>query len=385
LRALVAASVLLPALQLVPLPPAIWTALPGRDLIKDSFGVASLSEGWMPVSVFPLRTALALSAMITPVAIIMAGWALGRRDLLNLGWLVVGLGVVTVLMGAIQASGASAFPGFWPEGTAMQILRGTFANRNSAGLLLVGSLALVICLPAPRSHPTLPAIRLALCTMLLTGVILTQSRTALALSLIPLMLALARITVAMGSHAATRTPSRRWLIALGVFGMGFAAVTIPLVTGPGRTIDTLNRFAAVRHDPRQYIWEDAAGSASRYWPVGAGMGTFDEVFPVDETLENLGARPAGRAHNDFVEVAIEAGLAGVLLIIAWVLLLTWLAWRARRSPDRWTAWAASAFLVAIALQSITDYPLRSQTMLAIAALCLLLLARIAADRPVAAS
>jgi exopolysaccharide production protein ExoQ len=104
------------------------------------------------------------------------------------------------------------------------------------------------------------------------------------------------------------------------------------------------------------------------------------VFQVDESLENLTRRRAGRAHNDYIELAVEAGIAGLALAGAWLLLLGWLSWQARRSSLRWAAWSGSGFLLAIALQSITDYPLRNQTMLAFAGIALLLLARAAIDR-----
>ena len=107
------------------------------------------------------------------------------------------------------------------------------------------------------------------------------------------------------------------------------------------------------------------------------MGTFDEVFQIDESLENTAQRRAGRAHNDYLEIAIEAGLPGLLLIAAWSAMCIWLAWRARRSPLRWAGWAAAGILLAIALQSATDYPLRNQAMLCLAAFALLVLARFA--------
>ncbi|MEO0698675.1 MAG: hypothetical protein AAFY81_03040, partial [Pseudomonadota bacterium] len=94
-----------------------------------------------------------------------------------------------------------------------------------------------------------------------------------------------------------------------------------------------------------------------------------------EALENITSRRAGRAHNDYIEVAIEAGLPGLLVIAGWLCTLAWLSWKARSSPQRWIAWSGSAILLAIALQSITDYPLRNQTMLAVGAFALLLLGR----------
>jgi exopolysaccharide production protein ExoQ len=379
LRAVTAASVLLPVLQLLPLPPGVWTALPGRELVERSIEAAALPEGWMPFSIYPLRTALALSALVTPLAIVMVGWSLTREQLLNLGWLVVGLGVVTVVIGTLQVS-TGALLELWPEGIGMQALLGTFANRNSTGLFLLCTLALAICLPAPRSHPAVVPMRIALCALLLTAVILTKSRTALALSLIPLMLGMMHIAAATVQRVGAKAKLPRWFIALAVFGVGLSAIAGTVLLAPGRVAETLARFEGSQDDPRKYIWEDATYAATRYWPAGAGMGTFDEVFQVDESLENLGARRAGRVHNDFIEVTIEAGLAGIVLVAAWLLSIAWLAWRARMSPDRWTAWAAASFLLTVALQSITDYPLRNQTMLMAAAVSLLLLARIAADR-----
>jgi len=70
-----------------------------------------------------------------------------------------------------------------------------------------------------------------------------------------------------------------------------------------------------------------------------------------------------------------AAAIGLLVAAGWLVLAAWLSWQARRSSQRWAAWAGSGFLLAIALQSITDYPLRNQTILAFAGFALLLLAR----------
>ncbi|MEM6476987.1 MAG: hypothetical protein AAF687_12540, partial [Pseudomonadota bacterium] len=86
---------------------------------------------------------------------------------------------------------------------------------------------------------------------------------------------------------------------------------------------------------------------------------------------------AGRAHNDYLEIAIEAGIPGLALVAGWLILVGWLSVRVSRSPFRWAGWASSAILLAIALQSITDYPLRNQTMLAIGSFALLMLAKLA--------
>ncbi|MCU0947516.1 MAG: O-antigen ligase family protein, partial [Porphyrobacter sp.] len=344
LRALTAASLLVPALQLIPLPPGIWTLLPGRDLVVDSLEAARLEQGWLPFSTYPLRTALALSALVTPLAIVMLGWNLPRHQLLNLGWLVVGLALVTFVIGTVQVSTGKLL-NLWPEGLDIKMLTGTFANRNSAGLFLIGGLGLAICLPAPRPHPAVLPLRIAVVVALLVAVVLTKSRTAFVLALMPLLLGLFHVTAAITHRASGKAKARGWLIAAAVLALGGAAIAGTVALAPGRVAETLERFEGAAKDSRKYIWEDATYAASRYWPLGAGMGTFDDVFQVDEALENIGQRRAGRVHNDFIEVAIEAGLPGLVLVAGWLGLIALLIWQARRSSDRWVAWAAASFLL----------------------------------------
>jgi O-antigen ligase len=167
----------------------------------------------------------------------------------------------------------------------------------------------------------------------------------------------------------------RGLVTAGLAGISIV-VGIGAVVGslPHSRFDTvLERFNKTE-DQRPAIWEDARYSAQRYWPVGAGMGTFDEVFQIDESLENITQRRAGRAHNDYIEIAIEAGAAGFALIGLWTLWTLWTAWAALGRPRRWEALAGATILLAIALQSLVDYPLRNQTMLCLAAFAIALLA-----------
>src|SRR3546814_17788482 len=61
---LVLATMLLVLLQLVPLPPGLWTALPGREFLLS----APLSqETWRPWSLTPSTTINAASSLIVPV------------------------------------------------------------------------------------------------------------------------------------------------------------------------------------------------------------------------------------------------------------------------------------------------------------------------------
>ncbi|MCL9998918.1 MAG: hypothetical protein NBV68_06020, partial [Erythrobacter sp.] len=272
LRVLVALSLAVPLLQIIPLPESLWSALPGRTLVVSARDLAGQGGGWATYSVNPLRTLLALTALVTPLAVIMAGWTLPRDRLIDLGWLVVGCGLFTVLLGAVQLGGGPGAAKLYDDFHGTNVLVGTFANRNSTGLFLTFALGLAALLPAPRPHSAVLPARLAVCALLLVAVVLTQSRTAIVLALLPVALGLIRALGAMLTARGKDRPAGRGLmIGLGAVALVAVGAGALVVTAPGRVGDALERFEA-EDDPRRFVWEDALYSADRYWPTGAGMG-----------------------------------------------------------------------------------------------------------------
>ncbi len=379
LKALVLASVILPIIHVIPLPPQVWTALPGREAVGGSLSLLNLSGNWTSLSVDPARTWVALSGLIVPLVLLSLGWSIAYEKLILIGWVVVLLGIVNVLIGVPQVLSNGATGLLYPETPMPGVLFGTFANRNSTGLFLLSALSCAALLPSPIKHDYAWVMRALVCALLLTGILLTRSRTALVLALIPVLLGVLR---AIGTYQAQRRnyskPRSFTWAAISVFGAGLLSVGIGSVIGSetsGRINDTFSRFEA-SSDARIYIWEDAAFSAKRYWPVGSGMGTFDEVFQLEESLENISQRRAGRAHNDYLEVAIEAGLPGLIIIVGWIVLCGYMTARPRSVDRRWSSLAGAGILICIVFQSLVDYPLRNQAMLATASFAILLLCRV---------
>ncbi len=375
LRALVGACLLLPAIQLIPLPNGILAILPGRHLVLEAHSLAGVNT-WFPISVDPARTLVAFAGLILPLSVLVVAYQLSRRQLIWIAWTLVGLALVSVLLGAVQVVSQGQSGLLYPENPMPGVLFGTFANRNSTGLFMVSALALAALLPAPSSTSSFLFWRAMICLMLITAILLTRSRTAIVLAALPLAMLLAksmgaRLNEAQANASKGHRRGKKGIVA----GLSCVALIASLFAfAPGRISDSLDRFEA-RDDARIYIWEDATYTAGRYWPIGSGIGTFDEVFQLDESLENLTPRRAGRAHNDYLEVAIEAGLIGIFLIALWLAWIAWMTWRARLSAHKWVAWGSSVILVGIAAQSLVDFPLRSQTMLGVAAFALILLLR----------
>ena len=368
---LIGLTIALPVAQLMPIPHLAVTALPGRETLLEARSMAQGAE-WFAFSVDPARTLVALSGLILPLTVLVITRSLAVQRLIWIGWLVVGLGIASFLFGTIQVVSAGETGLLYPENSMPGVLFGTFANRNTAGLFFVSALSLAALLPFPDHSRSILIPRFIVCALLVLAIVLTRSRSAIVLMAIPIGLSAMKLFWEHKLHSEQSLKFMALALAAGVLAV-LGAISATAGTD-SRLAQSFERFEA-REDARSEIWDDAVYSAQRYWPMGAGMGTFDEIFQLDESLENLAPRRAGRAHNDYLEIAIEAGLPGIALVVGWLFFVIWLSWRARRSPMRWSAWAGAATLAAIALQSAIDYPLRSQAFLGLGAFALILLAQ----------
>lgn len=375
---LVVLTLLLPIMQMIPLPPAIWTILPGRTLIQDSMSALG-SLPWSPLTVNASRTLVSFIGLIAPFAVIAFTLSSDQSAINRAKITFFAIGVTGVLLGAAQLLYGQGQSALYAEATNQGMLTGLFANRNSAAIFFVCCL-LLLCGGFPRSMASIRLIATSVGAMILVvGVILTQSRTGLVLLTLPAGLLLLR--TAVDRHRSPDVPTTQNEASHKLLLGGLVAVVTLISLGvitdtlPASRVDSVLARFGNSAEERPKIWEDARFSARRYWPVGAGMGTFDEVFQVDESLENVSSRRAGRAHNDYLEVAIEAGAFGLLLVTLWSAWTIWATWVSIASTNRWEALAATGILLSIALQSLLDYPLRNQTMLCLAAFSIALLSR----------
>ena len=110
LGALAAAIVALPLLQMVPLPPSMWTAMPGRALVQDALAVVGAGSDWHAVSIAPFATLAALLAMVPAVGTMLAVGMLERQDRRFLVLMVAVLALAGTALGVLQmASGPGRF------------------------------------------------------------------------------------------------------------------------------------------------------------------------------------------------------------------------------------------------------------------------------------
>ena len=364
---LLAAMAALPLAQLVPLPPAVWTRLPGRESLVLALDLVRVSPGWSPLTLVPDLTWRSALALLPAIAMFLAILTVppGVRKRLTILYILAA--VVSVLLGAAQlaSGGERLYP--W-ETTSAGSVNGFFANRNHLATFLLMTLpfAIVIGIGAlrDRTDKRTPVWLAALFTVLvIVGLAGIRSRAGVLLFVPVLTMSLLAAWIAAGRGR----PSPGLLGLLGASGVALTLVAV-LALPP-----ILARFdPQSAPEGRFEQWPIVADAAQAYLPVGSGMGSFDTVFRSVEPLQQLSAKFFNQAHNEYLETWLEAGWPGVTLILVFMLWYgrrSWAAWRSDSTSVNDLQRAATIAIGVAVLHSAADYPLRTVTMATLFAMC----------------
>lgn len=109
-------------------------------------------------------------------------------------------------------------------------------------------------------------------------------------------------------------------------------------------------------DLRAVFFRTTLEALKDHWVSGSGLGTFTAVYPAYEARENIVGVYANHAHNDYLEIFLETGLAGIVLIGLFFALIVRHLRRSRLAE------AAFLSILALALHSLVDYPLRTMAL-----------------------
>src|SRR6516225_316955 len=107
---LLCAILTLPLLQLIPLPPSLWSAIPGRREFASAYEAAGMALPWLPISLNPSATRLGLLSLLPATAIFLAMLSLeqrSRRILIVLVFIVV---FASVTLDVLQTIGGEGSP-----------------------------------------------------------------------------------------------------------------------------------------------------------------------------------------------------------------------------------------------------------------------------------
>jgi O-antigen ligase len=387
-----AAIALVPLIQLVPLPPALWTQLPGHASVVAAYDAVGRSPGWLPISVSPDATMLSALALLPPFALLFCVMLLDYRERRLLSLLLIALAVMSAFLGLLQISQGPSSPlRFFATNNASEAV-GFFANKNHLAALLYAALAfaavfaldLGASLQLGRNRAWFEAGRLLPVTLSLLVIVVLLAAEAVAHSRAGMTLTMAclvgicALALADRRRALKRTPAGLILAAAAI------AAILVVQFGLYRILQT---FAADPFDDSRFLFlRNTIAAAKAYMPFGSGMGTFVPVYAMFERPADVFPQYINRAHNDFAELWLESGVFGIGLLVAFLL---WFASRAVKiwrgaavgggDLDRLLARAATLVVVLLLAHSLLDYPLRTAAIMAVVAFsCGLMLEPVAA-------
>jgi O-antigen ligase len=372
---LAVAVVFVPVLQLIPLPPNIWSALPGRGFVLASFAQADMTPPWLPISLMPETTLRSFLSLAPPAAIFLATAfsSLRARFWMILAFiLAAGLNVA---LGLMQLSDGPDSPLRFYAVTNVSHPVGFFANRNHFSAILYSAVPYIGVLAVWLTHSRRADARIvaALCVVvylvLMLGVSLAASRAGLALAFAAGLgvAALAWLKSARSEHASPV------VVKLLLVGGGAFTILVMIVFGSAQLANLLD--SSVLQDARVAIANSTWAAARSFAPIGSGVGTFVPVYLMFEDPRLATSEYVNRAHNDLLELWLETGVAGVavmLAFLAWVVAVSVRNWRGRNDDPFDLApmlGLASMLVIALlALHSLVDYPLRTTALACVFAL-----------------
>lgn len=381
-----AAILLLCVVHLVPLPPSVWQSLPGRAIVAEIDKLAGLGAIWRPLTLTPMNSWHALASLATPLAVLLLGVQLQKEDLYRLLPLLLCLAASSGFIGLLQVIGDPKGALYLYRITNNGAAVGLFANRNHAAVLLA-CLFPMLAVYASIGTGTADRQRMRQFAAISAGIVLvplllvTGSRAGLLLSLPGLAAAALLYRQPLQGRALRRGEPRFKLSAVHIVSAA-VIISLALLTILYARAEAWDRLfqESAGEDLRDDFWRVGSAMIWKYFPFGSGIGSFVEAYQLDEPSLYLNDRYVNHAHNDWLEIAITAGLPAMLIFVTagfFYLKRTYILWR-RPDADRRAvkiARLSSVMMAFIAMASLADYPLRTPAMMAVfALLCLWLTA-----------
>ena len=332
-------------------------------------------------SIDPAASLAAVAGVLPPLALFLLVSSLGIERLLHfIGWFVV-FGLAGLALGILQVlQGADSSLRFFAVSNRTEAI-GFFANRNHFAAQLYATLLLTVAWvathakrPFARRSPTSRKLlwlagMFCVALLLLSGLALARSRAGI------LFVLLAAAAIVAMSPTLVVAFGRRGRRVHRLFFIAVAAVL--LLVGQLGADRFLQRFDAGLVDQMRAMLNAVTYEAMREaLPFGTGLGTFPSVYAVYEKSQNLRAEYANRAHDDWLEFPLEAGVPGILLIVLFLIWFSLSLYRVWMRPPTGqdvrqciAQQCASLVVLLLLLHSVVDYPLRTSTMFAYFAAC----------------
>jgi O-antigen ligase len=349
------------AAQLIPLPFSLWADMPGHSFYAQGSVLAGAGGGARPWSMSPDLTLATLVGLLPPLAALLGMLLRDRKTDYVLLTILVAVALFSAALGLAQLSGGQDSPLRFYAVTNEDSPVGIFANRNHQAILMVTAIGMAGAwgVLSPRTFGGLPVrwVAAALMVFFVPVILLNGSRNGM------LLAPLALIAGALFLRRSRRGGAFRWKTIGAVFGGALLATGASIYFSRALAFERLmsSDFAS---EGRVRVLRPGWQMVQDFFPFGTGIGTFDPLYRRYEPFAALSTRYMNEAHNDLLQLAIEAGLFGLALLavyLVWWGVNVFGMWRSRGQGQehgefRWVG----AFVTGILLiASLTEYPLRT--------------------------
>jgi len=193
---------------------------------------------------------------------------------------------------------------------------------------------------------------------LLLGLPLTNSRAAVLIG----VLLVVGAPLAMGAAALRRTGQGRKTLVVLLAGAVVAAAGLFLAAGWMRADELQGARSVIR--------SATFALGAEHLPWGSGVGSFVPVFEQGMPDALLLPSYVNAAHNDYAQLWLETGIAGLLVaaLAAVALMLAVDSHVRGQAGDRRLLWSAVFGIAVFVAHSVVDYPLRTPALMSVAGL-----------------
>src|SRR4029079_7348827 len=310
------AALVVIALQLGSLPASLLASLGGRRAFAGGYSVLGMAVPPMPISLSPYDSFATMLTLLPPIGMVCA---IGPLQAYRPSWLALALLAGTlcgILLGALQVASGDVYNSAWYlyAETNRGLATGFFANANHMATLLVATLPFLGALVAgarrssAQRYSALLAAGAGVALVIMVGIVLNSSLAGYLLSL-PVIAATALILL----------PPRKSLRRVAIFAAGVSLIGV--VGALEATSIRPNGFGAesvLSVQSREEMLKTTAKAVRDFLPFGSGLGTFRQVYDLYENQDRVTRTYVVHAHNDYAELALETGVAGMVLLLVFV-------------------------------------------------------------------
>jgi hypothetical protein len=378
-------------IQLVPLPPAIWHGLPGRDTIVAIDGLLGQGDLWRPISLTPSQTWNSLLAMSVPIAALLLAARLDPEDYPRLMLAIVGVAAVSALLGFFQLLSGPGSAAYLYRITNSDAMVGLFANRNHHAVFLACATIIAAMLLRDermrnRQNRSMQLVFIFVGLLFTAVTALIGSRAGFVAGVVAFAMGYVMVVSAWNAKPAGRRGAAAVSGPPGIWRFLIYSPPILLAMLLGTAIwlsdrtTALSRMAdqSIADDLRIHAWPSVLSMIEKYWAVGSGLGSFPDVYKMFEPDALLQPSYFNHAHNDWAELILSGGLPMILILLA---ALAWftrkflaLGLRSLVKGHRGDLRLPVLMVIVIlAAASLVDYPLRVPSLQVMAIILITLL------------